>query len=151
MVQLALDLVRPVDDHEAVLAQPARDLGFDRVGGAGMRTVESMRLTYGSSVGSLGEVPARHANDRIDVQLAFIEPEVAEIEPLGVPQQPRRLVVSGSDSIVQRGNPKDDAYPATLRAHAAAGRGGSRQGSLHTTQDRSGRPAGIRPVPLLYL
>jgi hypothetical protein len=63
--------------------------------------MKSMRLTTRAGCAIPSEVPAGHPDDGIHIQLALIQPEVAEVQALGMPQQPCRFVVSGANAVVQ--------------------------------------------------
>jgi hypothetical protein len=96
-----------------------------------------MRVTGRFACRALFEVPARHPEDGFHVELAFVEPELAEVDVLRVAQEPRRFVVPGPDAVVQGRHPEDYLEAEALRTQLAAGGRGRVGRARHESQDRS--------------
>jgi hypothetical protein len=113
--------VHVVYDAEPIAAQPARLID----GGAllGQRAIEAVRHAVPPAVASL-QVPARHVEHRLDIEVSSALPQLAERDVLGVAKKPSRLVVEGGLPLVERADPEGYLELPAMCAEAGAGRRG---------------------------
>jgi hypothetical protein len=97
-------------------------------------TLKTVGLASRSSVTIFLKVPARDVEDRVGIELIVVAPERPEADPLGMPEQPRRLVIAGPGALVEDGDPKQNRKGGALPAHGAARREGSTSGDWHAAK-----------------
>jgi hypothetical protein len=88
------------------------------------------------------EVPARHVEHRVRVELLAVVPELVEGDPLGMADQPGSLMVQRRSALFQGADSQCHRHRTALAAEAPAGRN-VRLGRL--AEDRKGNSHESKP------
>lgn len=119
-------------DPEPVSRLPPRlgDLGSL----SGQGTAVPVGLAPRSAVPFFLEVPAGHVQHRVGIELVVVAPEGAEADPLGVAQEPRRLMIAGPGPLVEYSDAEQNRKGGALPSHGSAGRSGGTSGGWHVAK-----------------
>lgn len=130
-----LPFAEPAALHDGESVSPESP-GFRRNRNSGAeRSAVSMSRT-GPPGAIPGEVPARYLEERLDVEVAVVRPQVgAEGNAPGVSQQPGGLMIAGGRIRLQCCHPQDHGEGKAVTTHAAAVGGALWRGGGHSLQD----------------